>query len=129
MEKSWHCCVHANSTPGGWNSAKAPWALSLLARCTTTHTHTRISEEMSYLKLTSQNEHMHAGAVYANLDSRWGALDGSAVSRGLGMSGTAGIDYLWPTVAVSHTQSHIQRLLYAHFLAIKPSSSQRIVLA
>lgn len=44
--------------------------------------------------------------VYTNRDSHWGTLDGSTVSRGLGMSGTVGIDYLWPTVAVSHMQAH-----------------------
>lgn len=65
--------------------------------------------------------------VYTNLDTHWGSLDGGTVSRGLGMSGTAGVDHLWLTVAVSHTHAHKNthtNVSHSHFLAIKPSSSQ-----
>ncbi len=53
--------------------------------------------------------------VYTNLDTHWGTLDGGTVSRGLGMSGTAGIDHLWLTVAVSHKQHTLTQHLAHSF--------------
>lgn len=49
---------------------------------------------------------MQVDTVHTHLDTSWGTLDGGTVSRGLGISVTAGIDYLWPIVAVSYKQAH-----------------------
>lgn len=69
--------------------------------------------------------------VYTNLDAHCGTLDGGTVSRGFSMSGTAGIDHLWLTVAGSQTgtQTRSHNVSHTHFLAIKPSSHTVYALA
>lgn len=84
-----------------------------------THAHTYTDTRRDVISQANKPKMSTFMQVYKNLDAHCGTLDGCTVSRGFGMSGTAGTDHLWLAVAVAHketrhthTQTHMlaQRL-------------------